>query len=176
MLYVKLNVTIQGSSVLHIDTHLPGILAALLFEASWLPHKKVAQFCLTQGVRSAYLAISSLCLFLSFPPTFGICPLSRWVKNLWQLQVLLPSGSPLQPLGDKTPFFSLCCCSSRMVLCVHLLQKIVNSFKKSLLSSRISHTVCAPKMWVGWTGWHKNKVNARSSWRWLKIPPLQGVD
>lgn len=113
MLYVKLNVTIQGSSVLHIDTHLPGILAALLFEASWLPHKKVAQFCLTQRVRSAYLAISSLCLFLSFPPTFGICPLSRWVKNLWQLQVLLPSGSPLQPLGDKTPFFSLCCCSSR---------------------------------------------------------------
>lgn len=42
MLDFKLNVTIQGSNVLHIDTHLPGILDALPLEASWLAPKKVA--------------------------------------------------------------------------------------------------------------------------------------
>lgn len=93
----------------------------------------------------AYLAISSLPIFLSFSPSFGICPLSRWVKNLWQLQVLLPPGSPLQPLGDKTTVFSLSVTIvPEKLLCVHLFQKYYELFQEITFEFQdFTHSMCS---------------------------------
>ena len=58
MLYFKLNVTNQGSNVLHIDIHLLEYwMQSYLKKVGWVP-KKVAQFYVIQRARVVYLTVS----------------------------------------------------------------------------------------------------------------------
>ena len=135
------------------------MLGAILFEASWLGTQGC---CLLLFNPEGQNSLSGHVHFLLSPyiPSSGTCALPRWGNSLWHVQDLLPSESPLQPLRDKTPLFSVAIVPDSL-FSVHLSQNIVSSFKEPPLCPKIWYTVGASKMWAEWIGWSKNQAKGK---------------